>query len=216
MTLSQLLDYVRDRHREPSTGGNWSDQEIYQLVTARIDEILSIIGLLEDTDTSNTSVTGTQAISFPSDAIAIKAVLYDGELLKQIDFKQWETFKSGGTTPSRTPEAYVIWKREILLVPIPSTTGDTITIYYFKEHPYIDEGTDTIDIPSVLHFRLAEGVIGDMFVKDLNSDMARFYEEKWLNVHLPAIREYAMREIFNQADVITDVETVLQGDFGVI
>jgi len=215
VTLSQLLDYVKNRHREPTTSGNWTDVEIFSLVTARSNEVLGIIGLIEATDT-DTSVASTQAYDFPTDAVALKAVLYDGNLMQPITFREWEVEKSGGETPEGTPSKWVNWNRQMLLVPIPSTAGDTITIYYEKEHAVITQATDTWSIPSVLHYRIADGVLADMYAKDLNVGMAKMYEDKWLGVHMDAFYDYKAKIKRRGRFLVTgDSDTMMETEFGI-
>ena len=115
-------------------------------------------------------------------------------MLQLISFRDWELQKSGGTTPEGKPIQYVVWNGQLLLVPTPDTSAQTITIYAETVHPFID-GTlqTTIDLPAVLHWRLADGVLADMYAKDLNQAEQRMYEDKWLNIHLPAFYIYARR-----------------------
>lgn len=194
MTLVQFLEVVRRRHNAESDS-NWSDDEIYQLITNRINEALVVIGLLEDTDTTHTSVVGTQSYSYPTDCITIRQVDYDEERLKRITFRQWELYKSKSSgTVSGTPRFWFTWERKVYLVPVPAAT-DQITIYYYKEHPYIDGSSQTtIDIPSVLHTYLVPGVLADMFEKDLNDTAARRNEEKWLSVSIPRFQDFKSDE----------------------
>lgn len=216
MTLSQFLDFVRNRHNA-ATDSNWSDAEIYALATGRCNEILSIIGLIEATDTSTTTVSGTQAYSIPSNFISIKALLYNGNMLSPISFKEWESEKANGTTPTGTPTYYVIWNRQVLLIPKPDAAY-TLTFYGEKLHPLIDNSSQTtIDIPAALHYRLADGVICDMAMKDENINMARFYEEKWLNVHIPAFYRFVyLQKRRGKFRVVADADTLVNTDYGVV
>lgn len=208
MTLSQFIDTVRNRHNAVGDS-NWSDAEIYSLITHRCNEVLSIIGLLEATDTSNTSVAGTQAVNYPTTAATIRQVNYKGDRLKRISFRQWEWFKDEDTTVSGTPTMYTVWNRQILLIPKPAASGDQITIYHYKEHPFIDGSTQTtIDIPSVLHSHLVHGVLADMYAKDLNVQMTQYYEQKWLEVSMPAFYKYKAEEDgAGQFSVMGDADT---------
>jgi hypothetical protein len=206
MTLSQFIEVVRRRHNAESDTF-WSDSELYQLITNRANEALSIIGLLEAT-TSTTSNSGTQAYNFPSDASTIAQINYKGFRLKQITFRQWEHFKSETTTVSGTPEYWVKWNRQFLLIPIPNTSSDAMTIYYYKEHPYINGSSqNTIDIPAVLHPHLVFGVLSDMFAKDQNPSMAKFYEDKWLNVSIPAMYKFKSNDDFTSFNPSGDADS---------
>lgn len=214
MTLTQFLEVVRRRHNAESDS-YWSDDEIYQLITNRINSLLAKVPLLEAT-TTDTSVADQQAYDFPSDATTIRQVSYDGERCKRISFRQWELYRARSGDPTGTPEMWVKWNRQINLVPIPDTAGDTVTIYYYKEHPYIDGSTQTtIDIPSVLHPRLVSGVLSDMFAKDLNHQMSSYYEQIWLREDVPAIQEFKSDEESDGSfDVLGDADSDVVTDLG--
>lgn len=216
MTLTQFVDYVRNRHNA-SGDSNWSDSEIYSLITGRCNEVLSIIGLIEGTDTSTTTVASTQAYSLPSNTITIKALLYNGELLQPISFKEWEEEKSSGSTPTGTPKTYVVWNSQVLLIPTPDA-ANTLTFYIEKLHPLIDgSAQSTIDLPAVLHYRLADGVICDMAAKDMNQQMMTFYEQKWNQAHIPSFYRYAfLRKRRGRMRVVKDADTSINTDYGVI
>jgi len=188
LTLSQFLSLCRRRHNAESDS-YFSDDEIYQLLTVRCNEAISYLGLLEDT-TTDTSVADQEAYAFPTDAVEISSILYDSERLKRITFRQWDKYRSKS---SDTPR---------------------ITIYYYKEHPYIDNTSQTtIDIPSVLHGHLAPGVISDMYAKDLNGQMASFYENQWLNVSIPAFQMYvANRDTASGFDIAGDADRSYTGE----
>lgn len=213
MTLDQFVATVRRRHNAVSDS-NWSDDEIYELITHRCNEILSYIGLLQDISTS-TSTLGTQTVSYPSSASSIKQVEYKNRRLKRLTFDQWNRFKTNNTTqPSGTPTMFAVWNRTIYLIPIPSASSDTITVYYYKEHPYIDGNTQTtIDIPSVLHAHLVHGVLADMFAKDLNVQFNQIYETKWEKSISIFQRYKADEEDAGQAQTVIDSDTDTTGGY---
>lgn len=215
MTVQEFVDYVRNIHNA-SADSNWSDSEIYKLLQARSNEALSLIGLVE-AKTTVTSVIGTQAIAYPTDYIIIRRVLYNGIALRQMTFREWEARRVSGIDPSGLPREFATWNNTIYLIPIPSTAGDTITIYGEKQQSSITAISSTIDTPEVLHGRLADGVIGMMYAKDLNSQMASFFESKWTNVHIPAFREYKNRRRQSYGPILTaDSDSSLNDDFGTI
>jgi len=193
MTLDQFITAVRNRHRAIGDT-NWSDPEIADLLTHRINESLIHTGLLQDTDASDVTVASQQAYTIPTDAIHILIVNVNGEMLQEITFRDWEAQKTGGTTTTGKPIQYIVWNREILMVPVPSVAGQTITYYYEKQHPYIDTVTQTtIDLPSAIHGNYISPVLADMFAKDLNQPLAQFYEQKWQTKDLPGILWYQKR-----------------------
>lgn len=216
MTLDQLVTFVRNRHNA-ANDSNWSPAEIYALITGRANEILSIIGLIEDKDTSTTTVAGTQEYNFPTDFVHLKAVLYDGQLLSPISFKEWEEQKANGLTPQGTPKYFVVWNSQVILVPTPDS-AETLTFYGEKQHPLIDNSTQTtVDIPAILHQRLADGVIADMAAKDEKWTMMQAYENKWLNVHIPAFyRHVFLTKRRGKLRTVTDADTSINNEYGVV
>jgi hypothetical protein len=219
MTLQQFLNVVRRRHNAESDS-YWSDEEIYELITNRANEALSVIGLIEAVDETNTSVAGTQTVAYPTNASTIRQVDYDGKRLKRISFRQWNEFKNRDATPTPqgTPSMYFVWNRLIYMVSIPAATGDVISIWFYKEHPYIDNSSQmTIDVPSILHPFLVHGVVGDMFAKELNAQMAGFYEDKWVSVSMPAFAKYKSdEEEAGQFTVIGDADTQETSNIGIL
>src|SRR6266446_1520063 len=118
MTLAQALDYVRRRHNAASDA-NWSDAEIYALMTARCNEIVSIIGLIESLDTSLSSTNGTQGYAFPTNVVFIKKILYDGYPVQNLSPREAESEKEGNVVASGRPTFWYEWAKIIYFIPIP-------------------------------------------------------------------------------------------------
>jgi len=189
------------------------------MMTARCNEVLSVIGLIEDTDTSTTSVDGTEAYSFPTNYEFIRHVQYDGYPLKLISFQEYEQEKTGNVMPETNPPSfYVIWNEQLLIVPTPSNTGDTIKIYGNKRHPYIDNTAQTtIDIPTILHFRMCNGVIADMFAKDINAKFYDRYQKRWDEQDMPAFFKYKMQKKYRGGrPSVVDCDSSYETEYGVI
>lgn len=216
MTLTQALDYVRNRHNAGSDSF-YSDPEIYALMTARCNEVLSVIGLIEALDTSITSVAGTQSYAFPANVVAIKKILYDGYPVKVISPRESESLKEGNVAASGRPEYAYEWGKTLYFIPIPNE-AKTITLFVEKLHPYIDNSAQTtIDIPEVLHYRMLDGVICDMFSKDLNQGMTSHFETLWNQKHMPAFWQYKMMMKYRgQAPTVMDCDTNVMSDKGIV
>ena len=215
MTLDQIELACREQHNAVGDS-NWGTQEIYTLITKRCNRVLSIIGLIEAYAT-DTSVASTQAYDFPAQAVNIHEVQYKYTRLQQISFREWDQYRSDSGTPEGTPDKWVKWNQQILLVPIPSTSGDTIRIYYNKWHPFIDAvAQTTVDIPGELHDAIIDGVIGDMFVKDLNTQMAKFFEDKWENIHVPRMYKWKhQNDRGSKFSTIADADTSGMTELGI-
>lgn len=216
MTLAQAIDHVRRRHNA-SSDANWSDAELYTLITARCNEILSVIGLIEALDTSITTVAATQSYAFPTNVVFIKKVLFDGYPVQNISPREAETLKEGNVVPSGRPEYWYEWNKTIYFIPTPSSAA-TVTLFAEKEHPFIDNSAQTtIDIPSILHARMLDGVLSDMFSKDLNQAFMVHYENLWNQKHMPAFHRYKMLLKYRgQIPPVIDPDSQQVSDKGIV
>lgn len=215
MTLSQFETYVRQRCNAVNDT-NWGTLEIYALAYGRIQEIVSVIGLLQGSS-SVTTVVGTQTYNFPTNFITLKALFYDGQMLSPISFKDAESINANGVTPSGKPINYIIWNNQVCLYPNPDAVK-TLLFVGEKEHAFIDGTTQTtIDIPSVLHTRLANGVIADMADKDENWGLSDRYNKKWTQDDIPAFQRFAfLQKRRARFKDVTDADTTVSTEFGVV
>jgi hypothetical protein len=216
VTLTQALEYVQNRHNALNDS-NWTPAEIYALMSARCNEVLSIIGLIEAVDTSITTVSGTQGYAFPTNVVAVKKVLYDGYPVKVISLRESESLKEGNVVASGRPEYVYEWNKTLYFIPKPDAAA-TVTLYVEKLHPFIDGSTQTtIDIPAVLHYRMLDGVLSDMYAKDLNQGMCTHYETLWNQKHMPAFWQYKnMMKYRGQAPTVMDVDTNVMSGKGIV
>ncbi len=217
MTITQALTYVKSMFNESSAiTPNWSDSELYQLFENRSNMVLNHVGLVEATDTSNISVAGTQTISFPTNFIKIRRVWYSGVPLKLIGFREFESRMPTGVAPSGTPREMLIWQQQIKMMPIPINSGDVITIYGEKQQSVISGAASTLDCPSVFHPALCDGVLSDMFAKDLQGTFFQFYNNRWEKSHVPLMEKFAKRR--NRRGLpsrVIDADSVLETELGI-
>jgi hypothetical protein len=203
LTLAQFVDVVRNRHNAVGDS-NWSDAEIYALLTQRLNEAMSYTGLIEATATAST-VIATQEYAYPTGCQSLVAVDYNSQRLRKIDFTEWDMYRSASTgTPQGTPTAYFPFNDYVYLIPTPSAVG-TIKYWYLKDHTFIDGSVQTtIDVASILIPHITNGVLSDMYAKDLNQGMATFYENMWVSKGIPAFYQY--RALRNQASDFTHIK----------
>jgi hypothetical protein len=220
MTVTEALDYVKNIMNESGAQqSNWSDAELYKLFEARSNEACVVLGMIEGKDTSTTVVSGTADYSYPTNFIRIRRVWYNGVPLKYLDFRRFESRIPSGTAPTGTPREWTQWNGTITLVPTPSFSSGTpvLTIFGEKKQSTISTSASTLDTPAVFHHALCEGVLSDMFVKDLNAQFAQFYSGRWQNVHVPAMREYAkQRRRTGSPITVIDADSNLETEFGVV
>lgn len=216
LTLSQFVNTVRERHNAVGDD-HWSDDEIYQLLTNRLNEAISYTGLIDFTSTAS-SVASTQAYTLPTTCVYLQDVDYNYRKLRRIDFAEWDAYRSYGTgTPEGTPDKYYVFGNSIYLIPTPATAiADAIRYWGKQEHPFIDNSSQlTIDFPAHLVPHLGNGVISDMFAKDLNQGMATFYENMWTQKGIPAFQRWrAFKDNASNFSHITSSDT--EQDSGVV
>lgn len=217
MTVDEIIEYVRNIHNEANAQTPfWTDRELYLLITVKCNQVAGYIGLIEGTDTSTTTVAGTEGYNIPSTYARVRRVWYDGRPLKYIGFRPYESRRPTGVATNGLPREFTLWAGQILLSP-PPDDAKTLTIYGEKLQSMITDGGQSPDIPSVFHAALCDGIIAEMFAKDENSGMAQMYEQRWTQLHIPQMKEYAKRRgRRGMPSVITDADSVLETEFGVI
>jgi hypothetical protein len=214
MTLSELLTYVRRIHNA-ETDTYWSDEEIRKLVEAGSNEIISILGLIEAVDTSITTVDGTQSYAFPSNVVYVRRVYFDSEPLKLVTQRIFDTRDPTGSGVAGKPQEYFIWNNMIYLSPTPDE-AKVLKLFVEKSQSSLTQNTDTIEIPSVLHYRLADFVIAHMYAKDMNQSMANMFMNRWLGSHIPAFKLFKRKNLrTGGARTVHDADSGLETDFGV-
>lgn len=217
MNVSDVLNYVRAMmNEETAVTPNWSDMELYRIIEKKCNEALSFIGLI-DASTTFTSVSAQDTYDYPTNFIRLRRVWYNGVGIKLLNFRQYESRQPSGNKPSGTPREMIVFNDQIIFTPTPNVTGDTITIYGEKQQSSITGSNSTIDLPSVFHGAICDGVIAEMFAKDLNSGMYDRYTNKWNDVHIPAMREFAKRRRRRgMPTTVIDADSLLETEFGVI
>lgn len=218
MTVTEVINYLRRMHNELNAQTPfWSDAELYALMEAKANEVCSYIGLIESKDTSLTSTSGTADYDYPTNVIRIRRVWYDGIPLKYLNRRQFEARMPQGTAPSGTPREYGLFNNVITLIPTPSVSSDTITLFCEKKQSAITTSSSTLDIPAVFHPALCDAILSEMWAKDLNSGMATMYQNKWLSFHIPAMKQFAKRRRrIGSPSTVIDADSVLETEFGVI
>jgi hypothetical protein len=217
MTTSDVLNYCKAMmNEEGAITPNWSDTELFRIVEKKCNEALSFLGLV-DTKTTTLSVAGQADYNYPTNMIRIRRIWYSGMGLKYITIRQYESRQPGGIAPSGTPREFTLYNNVITLTPVPSVSNDTITIFGESQQTSITSSSVSIDIPSVFHGAICDGVISEMFAKDLNSGFYDRFNNKWNDIHIPSMREFARRRRRRGLPTtVIDSDSLLETEFGVI
>lgn len=218
MTVTEVLDYVKRIMTETvAQTPNWSDTELYSILERKCNEVLGVIGLIEGTDSTLTSVISQGDYTIPSTFTNIRRVYYANQPLKYLNRRQYESRLPSGISPSGTPREWTMWGNTLTLTPTPSVASDVIKILGEKLQSSITSSSSTIDLPPVFHGALCDAMLIDMFIKDLNSNLATFYQNKWTQFHVPMMKEFAKRRRRRGVPtVVIDADSVMETEFGII
>lgn len=218
MTITQALTYVKNMFNEASAiTPNWNDAELYALFENKANAVLSYVGLIEAKDnTSLVSVISQADYSFPSNFIRIRRVWYKNVPLKYVGFREFESRLPTGVAPTGTPREMRLWNNVITMVPTPNVAGDQITIFGEKMQSSITSSASTLDVNPVFHQALCDGVLMEMYAKDLQSPFYDRYKKTWEDFHIPAMKEFAKRrQRRGLPSRVIDADSVLETELGI-
>jgi hypothetical protein len=218
MTVTQFLDQVRRLHNENNAQTPyWSDSEIYGLIENKANEVLSFIGLVETKDTSLTTTADQADYTIPTNILRIRRVRVDGRDCKYITMRQYFSRTPQGVLPSGTPREWTQFDGTLTLIPKPSTSSLQITIFGEAMQSSITSSSSTIDIPAVFHHALVDGVVADMFAKDLNPEWYDRFQARWVGIHIPHMKDFnSKRNRVGSPTVITDTDSNVETEMGLI
>ena len=199
MTPSELNTIIRERYN--AVGDSFfSDSYIYSGLYQAQMELALNCRLIERTY-STTSTSGTREYSYPSTAMSIRRVEYNGVKVLPVDLI--DDPKTSVTEPSGTPAEYAIWGQEIVFFPTPDTTGDTIKVFSY-DRPSTVSVTSTLDVPEKYHLALIDYVMFTMFAKEQNDRMATFHLNLWKEAVEKIKREVATSRHDDMFAVVRD------------
>lgn len=174
MTPQQVNTAIRQRYN--AEGDDFfSDAMIWDIIY-QAQMVMAQEAFVIERKYSSTSVAGTRELDYPTTAMALRRVEYDGEKILPVSLD--EDPKTSTTEVSGDPREYAIWNNEIILFPTPSTTGDTIVIYTYNE-PQAVSDTSTLEVPSEYHLDIIDYGLSILYAKDGNMPMSQYHERRW-------------------------------------
>lgn len=177
MTPTELQTFIRQKYN--IVGDNfWSDSEIYNLIWEASYQLAREAFVIEGTYTT-TTVAGTQAYSYPTNAISIKRITWDGRKLQPINMREDDSLTGNlqSSTSQGDPQFYYVWDETIYLRPIPSSAA-TLKIFSFDKPQEITTSS-TIDVPEQFHMDLIDYVLSNLHAKEKNFAGAQYYLALW-------------------------------------
>lgn len=154
---------------------------------------------------TTSSVADQRAYDFPTNAISIYRIEYDGRKISRTDHDDddAETGNNPGTTSTGTPICYQEWGRLFYLRPIPSAIA-TVRIFTIDK-PAQPTASGALDVPEMYHLDLADYALGCMFAQDKNHVMAQKHFDKWDDNLDKAVAAEALLRLSDGYTVVKDV-----------
>jgi len=145
---------------------------------------------LEKSDT-DTTVASTQSYSIPSDCRKLLAVFVGDNEYTYVPFSLKENVDTDSSYDAR---AYYTFDNKIYLLPTPTTSGTTITFYYYKMPTTLSNDSDTPTIPTRYQEALVFYGLAMARDRDENMTAAREAMKKFDDILQLAIKQGADRK----------------------
>lgn len=169
------------RRKYNATGDTFfTDPDFFDLIY-EAETQLAMESLCIEKVYSASSVASQREYSWPTNAISIKRIEYDGEKLKQTNFREDDsiTTSDSDTTDTGTPAFYQLWDRTIYLRAIPDTSSLTIRIFTYDRPNLQTTGGANLDTPEHYRKDIVGFVVAHMALKDGNNNVAQSYFNRW-------------------------------------
>lgn len=180
MTPTDLETYIRQRYN--AVGDNFFPQvEIFNFIWKAELELANEFNLIENITTTVT-VASQRAYDWPTNAIKLYRITYDGEKLEPNDFVDDDSYTGGNENETITgrPLWYQQYGKQYFLRPVPGTAeaGKQLKLYTY-DMPSVPTPTGTLDVPDQYHAFLADYALYAMCMQDQNATMADRYMVTW-------------------------------------
>lgn len=203
MTPAEIESACRNRYN--AIGDSFfSSEMILDLIYQAEMEMANEAFVIEDTF-QTTSTAGTREYAYPTNAIAIRRVEYNGEKLEPVALE--EDPKTNTTAPSGTPGEYAIWENTLILFPTPSASADVIKVFAYCQPQALTTSSTALDVPARYHLAIIDYVLESMAAKDNNLAAAQYYGGKWQKSLRDIKRTQAKVKRGDQYAIVRDVST---------
>lgn len=175
MTPTELEEYARQRYNAVNDTFFGSTEILRYIYDAQMQ-------LARETDCirsvlSTTTVASQQEYTFPTTALKIKRITYNGLRLDPRSLEEVMDITGSVSSPIGSPTFYAIWDETLYLAPTPDD-AQTLQIFSIDE-PSEVTATSILDVPTRYHLDLAEYCNMQMAIKDKNYTGAALHQERW-------------------------------------
>jgi hypothetical protein len=206
-TLADIVTSCRQRYN--AVGDRFfSDEELYGLVYEAEMEMATECEVIEEIYTTST-VASQREYDYPTRALRISRITYDGQRLRPIDFVEDDVMTGAKETTTATgdPTSFAIFADRLFLRPTPSAVG-TIKIYAVTEPSEPTAITSSMTIPQRYRLSVKDYVLSQMFAKDKNGNMVAYHEGRWQRAISAAKRFEMKRQVGDQYKIVKPFDLV--------
>jgi hypothetical protein len=178
MTPAQMETAARQRYNAVGDT-NWSTSELMTLIYGACLELVRECKLVIQKKYTATTTAAVGEYSFPTNAVSLKRVTFDGKKLNEITMREDDslTLQNQLTTDTGAPEYYYVWSDVIYLRPIPTSVG-TLTIFA-EANPQEVTSTSSLEVPANIHMGIVDYMAAHMAAKDLNWTFYDKFIDAW-------------------------------------
>lgn len=193
----------------------YNDDFFYDLIFEAESELAQEAIVIEKIYSTD-SVADQREYDWPTNAISIRRVEYDGNKLRYTDFREDDslTLSQSDTTESGTPDFYQLWDRTIYLRPIPDTADLVIKIFTYDMPNLQSTGDANLDTPAHLHKDIINFVVANLAAKNQDMRTAQHYLEMWSKAVMRAKKWQAKRKHRDGPPRVKNVDELPSTHFG--
>ncbi len=207
MTPSELETYVRQRYS--AVGDSFFAQgEIFNYFWAAQMELAQDAFCIRNTY-ETLSVIGQRVYDYPTNALSLRRVTYNGQRVFPNDFIDDDTLTGNNEdeTLTGTPTHYQVWGEQFYLRPSPAVVSDTIKLYTY-DLPTQPTTSGTLDVPARYHLMMADYALYCMLSKDNNRVMAADHLNLWTSHKKLVLQTERLRDSGDSFDVVKDMDDI--------
>ena len=216
MTPAQIQAAARRKYN--AVGDTFfTDDEFYYLIYEAETKLAEEAMVIQNTY-SSTSVASQREYAWPTRAISIKRVEYDGSKLKFINMREDDviTLLNTDVTDTGTPEFYVVWQRSIFLRKTPGTSALTIKVYSYDLPSLQSTPGATLDSPEIYHKDIVNFLVANMAIKDGNASIHDRFMGMWNEAVLKAVKFQRKRVGQDGMRQVNNVDSLISTSIGYV
>jgi len=208
MTPTELASAARRAYNANDGDTFFSDIQIYEWIYDA-EMALAMEAFVIKTIFTTSTVVGTREYSYPTNAIKVRKVTYDGENIEEITFREDDllTGADQDSTSTGTPVGFVDFDQVLYLRPIPDAVK-TLKIYCYTQPSGVPTASSVLETPDEYHPKIKLYLLAQMSVKDKNYEGARYYQQQWENELVRAGRFEAKKRRGSKARMVQNIDVL--------